>query len=212
MKANCASRVILATTFFYAGYVTHHAHKFRGLAACTVLSALLITSCGLGSSDELAVATPIATTAPLLPGPPPTATPPISFLSAPAPTVKPLPPTAVPEPTPLPTATPKPAPVIQPVAAAAPVATPTSSAPASDQEEAALVANGAEVFYTTCARCHGETGAGTFQGPVLYQTAQQFTFDSLRGELVDGHRVTFGFSGTLTPDQIDSVVAYVLRL
>lgn len=161
-----------------------------------------------------ALATTVALT-----GPTPTATP------VPTPTAVPLPtatPTAVPLPEPTPTAVPlpeaeptradpgdPPAPgeTAEPAPGPSPIPTAVVSTQAGSPQQ---IANGAEIYTVTCARCHPESGMAGFAGPGLIGVSARFDHDGLVAELTHGHPVTFGFADKLSAEDISSVASYVL--
>jgi mono/diheme cytochrome c family protein len=83
-------------------------------------------------------------------------------------------------------------------------------------------ADGAEVFNTICARCHGETGKPPAQMAqalaVRDLTSPQFkqraTLELVKKQVRDGsdNKIMPAFASSLTPAQIDAVAAYVLTL
>lgn len=90
---------------------------------------------------------------------------------------------------------------------------PTATSPpvAGNVSQAALAANGAEVFSLVCARCHAENGQGTSgpYGASLIGVGARYSSAGLIDELTSGHRVTFGFADRLSADEIAAVAAYV---
>lgn len=178
-----------------------------------------VGACGSGSDvraivapEPTAVPAGVATTAPLTdtapssvpsatPAPRPTAT----YMPAVAPTssvsVVPSVPVA-------PSAPPlRSAPVVRsaPVAPSAPPAPTVSDA----TSPAVQVANGAEIYQLTCARCHGGNGMGTAQYSGLVGVGSRYSTATMIQELTSGHPVTFGFADRLSSDEIASVVAFV---
>lgn len=123
-------------------------------------------------------------------------------------------PTVAPAETPSPTAGSDAAESPAPTAGPAPSATPTApTAPTIDQSDAALAANGGEVYTLSCARCHAENGLGNTDsgsyGAPLIGAGSRYSTDGLIAELTSGHPVTFGFADRLSPAEIAAVAAYV---
>ncbi|MEM7095951.1 MAG: c-type cytochrome [Actinomycetota bacterium] len=133
--------------------------------------------------------------------PSPAATPPSSNEAAAAGT------TPAPSPVPTPTAVPTPADGVTLGPTLGPEPSPTLS-PADATEVSAT--NGGEVFTLNCARCHSENGLGTSQAAGLIGVGSRYTQSSMVDTLTNGHAVTFGFSTTLTPQEIADVAAYVI--
>ena len=69
------------------------------------------------------------------------------------------------------------------------------------------VADGADVFAAECARCHGADGAGGL-GPSLVGVEERLTVEEHVAVVSSGRGIMPSFSDSLTPEQIDLVVAY----
>lgn len=67
---------------------------------------------------------------------------------------------------------------------------------------------GAEVYDGTCSVCHGRNGEGGI-GPSVALVADRLTIDEVRTQVHDGKGAMPAFSGTLTDEEIDAVVAFV---
>ena len=195
------------------------------IARHLVLAATLMALAACGSSDspetdDLASATvvsvapvvevvPTSTTQPPLPAPSPVPSP--TPIAIPTPTVDQSPHAASPNATRSPSSTPPPTPTaVAPLPPPAPAPALSPAAPDPPVRTAALVANGAEVYTLSCARCHGDTGAGTFIADGLIGTGANYGVGGLVAELTSGHPYTFGFADELSAEEIDAVATYVL--
>lgn len=93
-----------------------------------------------------------------------------------------------------------------------------SSFAAENQNERVLTQKGAELFKLNCAKCHGEKGAGTKQGPPLvhkiyhpnHHADLSFRWAIERG--VRAHHWGFGDMPKIDgvkPDEAESIIKYV---
>jgi mono/diheme cytochrome c family protein len=199
-------------------FVRRHRCWGGGLCAALLLLASACSSSGVIQTESAdrdlgATMMPVATTA--------------AVETTPAPVISASPvatPTAIPLPEPVPTtAEPEASSTVEAAATVASVATATSEVtppvdPAAPQptdppvsgSQTVLAANGAEVYTLNCARCHAENGMGTSQyRATLIFVGRLYSSQGMIAELTDGHRVTFGFAGKLSAEEIASVVAYV---
>lgn len=79
-----------------------------------------------------------------------------------------------------------------------------------------FAADGADVFKSKCAACHGATGAGdTGMGKSLHlkdlgsAEVQSKSDADLAGIISKGQKPMPGYEGKLTPDQIQDTVKYI---
>jgi mono/diheme cytochrome c family protein len=126
-------------------------------------------------------------------------------------------PTQVPNPAITPTEVPVPvAPESSPVpTAAAPTvapttAVPTTAVPTTAGTLAIDIANGAEGYAVSCARCHSKNGLGTFIASGLIGAGARYSRGSLVAELTNGHAFTFGFADQLSSDEIAAIATFVV--
>lgn len=79
--------------------------------------------------------------------------------------------------------------------------------PADEGYPAEQVDAGQEVYSRLCATCHGSGGQGR-TGPNIVMVWERFTFDEQRALVAGGRRQMPGFELTLTPEELDAVIAY----
>ncbi len=86
--------------------------------------------------------------------------------------------------------------------------TPEAFSPPPDETYPADVLAAGEVVYAQrCATCHGNEGAGR-AGPSLINVWQRLTVDEHRAVIINGRRTMPSFELSLTPEELDAVVAY----
>ncbi len=204
----------------------------------TLLAALamLAAACG-GGSDEPAASVDAAdtaaqpeSTATSVPEPEPTATEvPPTATPVPEPTPTPAPePTATPEPEPEPTATevpPTATPVPEPTATPAPESAdegatdePATDEPAGDgtpgegDGDVIAVVDGAAIYSTNCAGCHGANGEGA-RAKAITGIGAFFAADAspLVNLVTNGGTNMPSFGSKLSAEEIDAVVAHVVE-
>ncbi len=83
-----------------------------------------------------------------------------------------------------------------------------STLPPIDEEyPEAQLALGEDVYSDTCSQCHGRSGGGGI-GPDLTAVADRLDFDEHLAVVTDGTGAMPAWSGTLTAEEIEAVVAY----
>ncbi len=174
--------------------------------------ALLATACG-GGTDEPSVAVEAEDAVESEPAPTATSIPPTAT-AVPEPTATPVPPTPVP-PTPEPTATPEPEPTAEAEPTAEPAPTAEADADEADADQSGgdtvAVIDGAGLYATNCAGCHGANGEGA-RAKAITGIGAFFTEDAspLVNLVANGGTNMPAFGSKLTPEEIDAVVAYVV--
>jgi ubiquinol-cytochrome c reductase cytochrome c subunit len=84
-----------------------------------------------------------------------------------------------------------------------------------DEPESELVAEGEDLFLTSCAACHGAGGVGTDQGPTLIgvgAAAADFQLSTGRMPLTNPDELPQSKRPAFPDDEIDALVAYVASL
>ena len=79
--------------------------------------------------------------------------------------------------------------------------------PIDESYAPAVLQLGGEVYGDTCSVCHGRRGEGGI-GPALVRIAENMTYDAHLAVVMDGAGEMPAFSGTLTVEEIEAVVAY----
>jgi mono/diheme cytochrome c family protein len=69
---------------------------------------------------------------------------------------------------------------------------------------------GAEVFASAgCAHCHGDQGQGTDDGPALRSLRKRLSAARIRSQIVHGGKEMPAFGDSLTPLQVNDLVAFL---
>lgn len=69
--------------------------------------------------------------------------------------------------------------------------------------------NGARVYNSTCATCHGDDGAGLGSASDLSEVLPEMTDDEVEEVIRDGAPGMPAFRSTLSDDEIRDVIAYI---
>lgn len=95
-----------------------------------------------------------------------------------------------------------------PRGSADPVGPPRGAAPAPPR--AADLQKGKEIYTTTCVVCHGESGRGGSHGGA--PLTAKLTPDTIASVVSQGRNDMPAFGSTLSPESLQDLTAYVLRL
>jgi mono/diheme cytochrome c family protein len=79
--------------------------------------------------------------------------------------------------------------------------------PVDEEYPAEMLTLGGEVFSDTCSVCHGRGGGGGL-GPSLKSIGHRLTFEEHIGVIQNGRGQMPPFSGSLTAEEIEAVVAF----
>ena len=81
----------------------------------------------------------------------------------------------------------------------------------ADGAQDPVLVEGREVWSDSCARCHGESGGGGSGVKLSDGRAVELYPDAadMHAVIADGKNAMPAFGGSLTPEQIDAVTAYV---
>ena len=79
--------------------------------------------------------------------------------------------------------------------------------PPNESYPAAVLSAGEVVYAQRCATCHGNDGAGR-AGPSLINVWERLSVDEHRNVVINGRRTMPSFELSLTPEELDAVVAY----